>query len=138
MKYCVLIIDGAAGWPLADHGGKTCLELAHTPNLDAMAREGAVGFIRTVPSGMEPSSACACMSVLGYDPKVYYRGRAAIEALGMGITIGDREVVFRCNLVAVRNGKMWDYSAGHISSNEAKCLIDALDERLGNDRVRLY
>ena len=138
MKYCVLIIDGAAGLPLPERDGKTCLELACTPNLDAMAREGAVGFIRTVPSGMEPSSACACMSVLGYDPKVYYRGRAAIEALGMGITIGDREVVFRCNLVAVRNGKMWDYSAGHISSNEAKCLIDALDERLGNDRVRLY
>jgi len=80
MKYCVLIIDGAAGWALPERGGKTCLELAHISNLDAMAREGVVGLVRTVPQGMEPSSACACMSVLGYDPKVYYRGRSAIEA----------------------------------------------------------
>ncbi|MDH4368190.1 MAG: cofactor-independent phosphoglycerate mutase, partial [Dehalococcoidia bacterium] len=72
MKYCVLIIDGAAGWPLPARGGKTCLELAHTPNIDAMAKAGIVGLVRTVPMGMEPSSACACMSVLGYDPRAYY------------------------------------------------------------------
>ena len=78
MKYCVLIIDGASGLPLPERGGKTCLELAHTPNLDAMAQEGILGLVRTVPLGMEPSSACACMSVLGYDPKLYYQGRAAI------------------------------------------------------------
>ena len=82
MKYCVVIADGAAGWALPDRGNKTCLEMAHTPNLDAMARGGILGLARTVPSGMEPSSACACMSVLGYDPSVYYRGRAGIEAAG--------------------------------------------------------
>ena len=70
MKYCVLIIDGASGLPLPERGGQTCLELAHTPNLDAMAQEGVLGLVRTVPPGMEPSSACACMSVLGYDPKI--------------------------------------------------------------------
>ena len=97
-----------------------------------------MGLVRTVPAGMEPSSACACMSVLGYDPKVYYRGRAAIEARSMGISIGEGEVVFRCNLVATREGKMWSYSAGYISTEEAKQLIAALNESLGDDRVHFY
>jgi 2,3-bisphosphoglycerate-independent phosphoglycerate mutase len=138
MKYCILIMDGAAGLPLPERGGKTCLELAHTPNLDAMAKEGTLGLVRTVPAGMEPSSACACMSVLGYDPRVYYQGRAAIEAKSMGIKIADGEVVFRCNLVAVGEGKMWDYSAGHISTSEAEALIATLEESLGNDRIHFY
>ena len=80
MKYCIIIIDGASGWPLPEYEGKTCLEIANTPNLDVMTREGFLGLARTVPSGMEPSSACACMSVFGYNPKTYYRGRSAIEA----------------------------------------------------------
>jgi len=138
MKYCVLIIDGASGLPLPERGGQTCLELAGTPNLDAMAVEGMLGLVRTVPPGMEPSSACACMSVLGYDPTVYYQGRAAIEAKSMGIAIGEGEVVFRCNLVAVRDGKMWDYSAGHISTEEAGVLISALDESLGDGEIQFY
>lgn len=138
MKYCVLIIDGAADLPLKERGGRTCLELAHTPNLDALAGAGVVGLVRTVPPGMEPSSACACMSVLGYDPKLYYRGRAGIEARSMGIEVGDGEVVFRCNLVAVRDGRMWDYSAGHISTAEAQPLVAALNESLGSDRVWFY
>ncbi|MBN1863076.1 MAG: cofactor-independent phosphoglycerate mutase [Dehalococcoidales bacterium] len=138
MKYCVLIIDGAAGLPLPERLGRTSLELAHTPNLDAMAREGTVGLCRTVPHGMEPSSACACMSVLGYDPAVYYQGRSAIEAKSMGITLEPGEVTFRCNLVAVSDGRMQDYSAGHISTEEAGELISALNESLGSDRVHFY
>jgi 2,3-bisphosphoglycerate-independent phosphoglycerate mutase len=138
MKYCIVIIDGASGLPLPERGGKTCLELAQTPNLGAMAREGILGLVRTVPRGMEPSSACACMSVLGYDPKVYYQGRAAIEARSMNIPIGVGDVVFRCNLVAIRDGRMWDYSSGHISTEEAKQLITALNESLGNDQIHFY
>ncbi len=134
----MLIIDGASGWPLPQRGGKTCLELAHTPNLDRMAKEGIVGLVRTVPEGMEPSSACACMSILGYDPKVYYRGRAAIEAKSMGIPIGEGEVVFRCNLVSISDGRMWDYSSGHIETHQAHALIQALEKSLGNDRVHFY
>ena len=84
----VLIIDGAAGHPLPQRGGKTSLELARTPHLDALAAEGQVGLTCTVPEGMEPSSAIACMSIMGYDPRVYYKGRSAIEALSMGINIG--------------------------------------------------
>ena len=138
MKYGIVIIDGAAGLPLPQRGNKTCLELAHTPNLDAMAQEGTLGLVRTVPPGMEPSSACACMSVLGYDPKVYYHGRSAIEARSMGIPIGEGEVVFRCNLVAIRDGKMRSYSSGYISTDEAGQLIAALDESLGSNRVHFY
>ncbi len=138
MKYCVLIIDGAAGWPLAAHGGKTCLELARTPNIDAVAKAGLVGLVRTVPTGMEPSSACACMSVLGYDAQVYYRGRSAIEAHGMGVLVDEGEAVFRCNLVSVRNGRMWSYSCGHISSGESQHLVATLNQELGSDHVHFY
>jgi len=138
MKCCVLILDGASGWPLTAHGGKTCLELAHTPNLDVMAKAGIVGLVRNVPPGMEPSSACASMSVLGYDPKVYYKGRSAIEARGMGIPINKGEVVFRCNLVAIRDGTMWSYSCGHITTDEGQALIATLNEKLGSDKVHFY
>jgi len=138
VKYCVVIIDGASGWPLPERGGKTCLELAHTPNLDRMAREGTLGLVQTVPPGMEPSSACACMSIIGYDPKVYYQGRSAIEAVSMGIPITEGEVAFRCNLVAIDDGKMLDYSAGHISDSESHALIDALEESLGNETTHFY
>jgi 2,3-bisphosphoglycerate-independent phosphoglycerate mutase len=138
MKYAVVIIDGAAGLPLADRGNKTCLELAVIPNLDELARGGVTGLARTVPPGMEPSSACACMSVLGYDPKIYYRGRSAIEAKAMDIPIAEGEVVFRCNLVSVIDGKMKSYSAGYISNEESAELIKALNDSLGDDSVRFY
>jgi len=138
MKYSVIIIDGAAGLPLPQRDNKTCLELAKTPNLDALAGEGVTGLARTVPAGMEPSSACACMSVLGYDPKVYYRGRSAIEAKAMGIPIGEGEVVFRCNLVGVIDGKMRSYSAGYITTEESRGLISALNDSLGDDDVKFY
>ena len=138
MKYCVVIIDGAAGLPLAERGGKTSLELASTPNLDSMTSQGMLGLCRTVPAGMEPSSACAIMSVFGYDPEVYYRGRSGIEARSMGIPVGEGEVTFRCNLVTVRDGRMWDYSSGHISTEEARELIAALNEKLGSDRISFY
>jgi 2,3-bisphosphoglycerate-independent phosphoglycerate mutase len=138
MKYVVLITDGAAGLPLPERDNKTCLEIAVTPNLDALAGEGTLGLARTVPPGMEPSSACACMSVLGYDPVVYYKGRAGIEAKSMGIDIGEDEVVFRCNLVTVRDGRMWDYSAGHIRTDEAREIIESLNRELGDSRVKFY
>jgi 2,3-bisphosphoglycerate-independent phosphoglycerate mutase len=138
MKYVVLIIDGAAGRPIADRGNRTSLELAETPNLDSLAGEGQLGMTCNVPEGMEPSSAIACMSILGYDPRQYYRGRSAIEAGSMGIGVGPEETVFRCNLVSVRDGKMADYSAGHISTDEASELILALDKELGNSSAQFF
>ena len=138
MKYCVLIIDGAAGLPLPERGNRTTLELADTPNLDRMAREGLVGMARTIPPGMEPSSAVACMSVLGYDPSVYFKGRSAIEAISMDVPFNDRDVLFRCNLVAVRDGAMWSYCAGHISGDEGRMLIKSLNRDLGGKNVKFY
>jgi 2,3-bisphosphoglycerate-independent phosphoglycerate mutase len=138
MKFCLVIMDGASGWPLASRGNKTCLELARTPELDAMASQGFMGTALTVPPGMEPGSAPACMSVLGYDPAVYYKGRSAIEARSMGVPIDRGEVAFRCNFVTVSDGKMASYSAGHITTGEAGRLIAALNDKLGSDSLKFF
>jgi 2,3-bisphosphoglycerate-independent phosphoglycerate mutase len=138
MKYCILIIDGAAGHPLPTHHDQTSLELAKTPHLDSLARTGQVGQALTVPQGMEPSSACACLSIVGYDPQIYYKGRSAIEAQSMGISIRPGETAFRCNLVAVQDGKMLDYSAGHISTQEAHELVLALEKSLGDTQTQFF
>jgi 2,3-bisphosphoglycerate-independent phosphoglycerate mutase len=137
-KYCILIMDGAAGWPLPEKGNITTLEAARTPNLDALAKGGRLGLTRNVPPGMEPSSAIACMSLLGYDPEVYYKGRAAIEAVSMRVNIEPDEVVFRCNLVGIKSGRMWSYCAGHIGDTEAGELIGSLNEQLGSEEVRFF
>jgi 2,3-bisphosphoglycerate-independent phosphoglycerate mutase len=138
MKYIVLVMDGAAGFPLADRGNKTSLELAHTPNLDALAAQGTVGLARTVPAGMEPGSAVACMSVMGYDPAIYYKGRATIEAASLGVAVGEGEAVFRCNLVNVKDGKMNDYSGGHITTPEAAEIIKTLNQELGSAEIEFF
>jgi 2,3-bisphosphoglycerate-independent phosphoglycerate mutase len=87
---------------------------------------------------MEPSSGCACLSILGYDPKLYYSGRGAIEAKSLGLSLKDSEVAFRCNLVAVRDGKMWSYSSGQISDQESHALIATLQQALGSETVQLH
>lgn len=137
MKYCIVIMDGASGYPIPERGNRTTLELARTPHLDHLAAHGTLGLTRTVPLGMEPSSDNACMAILGYDPKRYHQGRAAIEAVALGIDI-DSAVLFRANLVTVEDGRMADYSAGHITTAEAAELIAALNEHLGHDGIRFY
>jgi 2,3-bisphosphoglycerate-independent phosphoglycerate mutase len=131
-------MDGAAGYPLLDREKKTCLELAKKPHLDSMAKEGTLGLVCNVPQGMEPSSAIACMSLMGYDPKQYYSGRGPIEAKSMGIELKAKEAAFRCNLVTVADEKMKSYSSDHISDKESHVLIKTLNEKLGNDRTRFY
>jgi len=138
MKFCVVIPDGASGWPIAVRDNQTCLELAVTPNLDCMARQGYTGTALTIPTGMEPGSAPACMSVLGYDPTVYYRGRSAIEARSVGVPIGPGEVTFRCNLVTVMEGRMVSHSAGHITTGEAAAIIDTLNKTMGSAGVSFF
>jgi 2,3-bisphosphoglycerate-independent phosphoglycerate mutase len=138
LKYCVIIMDGAAGLPLPEHGGRTCLELANTPNLDILASTGLLGMTHTIPSGMEPSSSNGCMSVLGYNPAAYPVGRAAIEATSLGIPVDEGDVLFRCNLISVKDGKMHDYSAGHIGNEEAWRIINDLNYQLGSDSVAFY
>jgi len=131
-------MDGAAGRPLPARGGRTSLELAATPHLDALAAAGLLGRARTVPEGMEPSSACACMSVLGYDPRVYYRGRAGIEARSLGVPVAPDEVVFRCNLVTLKEGRMASYSAGYIPTADARRIMATMEEKLGGETVHFY
>lgn len=138
MKYALIILDGAADYPVADYGGRTALEIAEIPYLDQMACEGELGLVRTVPEGMEPSSACACLSLMGYDPRVYYRGRAGIEAVGMGVAVGEDEVVFRANLVTVEEGLMRSHSGGYIATSEAGELIRFLNKEIGSEELIFY
>jgi 2,3-bisphosphoglycerate-independent phosphoglycerate mutase len=130
MKAIVILGDGMADEPLEELGNKTPLEYAHTPNMDAIARAGRCGLLRTVPAGFEPGSDIANLSVLGYDPREYYTGRGPLEAASMGIDLGPRDIAYRCNLVTVSDGVMEDFSAGHISTEEGGELISALDAQL--------
>jgi 2,3-bisphosphoglycerate-independent phosphoglycerate mutase len=138
LKYLVLIIDGASGWPTPALGGRTSLEAAHIPNLDRLAREGTVGLSHTVPPGMEASSAVACMSVMGFDPTLYYAGRGPIEAMAMGVDLEPGQVAMRCNLVTVQDGLMRSYASGHIPSEEAHELVEALQAQLGDQRLGFH
>jgi 2,3-bisphosphoglycerate-independent phosphoglycerate mutase len=138
VKYVIVILDGAAGWPLAELGGATTLQAARTPNLDALATRGLVGLARTVPEGTEASSAAACTSILGYDPVADRVGRGAIEAASMGISLAPAEVAMRLNLVTILDDIMVSYSAGHIPSDESRTIIADLARELGDDVFRFY
>ena len=142
MKYVVLIGDGMADRPLKELGFKTCLQKARTPNMDRLAAEGEAGKVRTIPKGFEPGSDVANLSILGYDPSKYYSGRAPLEAAYQGIKLGPKDVAFRCNLVNLvfRNSHavMNDYSAGHITTNEARTLIKEIDKKLGSRDISFY
>ncbi len=133
MKYLIFIPDGMADRPLKELDGRTPLQTAKTPNMDEIAREGRCGLTENVPKDMEPGSEIATLSILGYDPKRYYTGRGPLEAAGMGIEVEDDEVAYRCNLVTVKEGILVDYSSGHISNEDAKKLIEALNEELNGE-----
>ena len=151
MKFIILLGDGMADRPHAELGGKTCLQAARTPNLDQLATLGQVGMVHTVPDGFPPGSDVANLTVMGYDPRKYYTGRSPLEAASIGVDLGPDDVAFRCNLVTLRisGGKsatgikgrhaiMEDFSAGHITSEEARLLIEEIDSKLGSDRIRFY
>jgi len=138
MKYAIIVPDGAADEPLEQFGGETVLEAAETPNMDKISTEGRQGLVRTVPADMDPGSDVAQMSLLGYDPRRYYSGRAPIEAVARNIKLLLGDWVFRCNLVTIADGKMEDHSAGHISTEEAGRLVKELDEQLGSEQMRFY
>lgn len=142
MKYVVIIGDGMADFPLEELDGKTPLMAAKKPCMDMMAREGFCGKVVTVPEGFPPGSDVACMSIFGYDPAKYYTGRAPIEAFGMGIAMDENDVAFRCNLVNLEftsaGTVMGDYSGGHITTPEAKILIEDINKKLGNNEFVFY
>ena len=138
MKYIVLVGDGMADYPIRELGEKTPLEVAKIPNMNYLAKNGKVGLIHTIPKDFSPASDVANLSILGYDPIKYYSGRGPLEAANMGIVLGPDDIAFRCNVVTIDQEKMVDYSAGHISSEEASTLIKFLDKNLGSDKVRFY
>jgi 2,3-bisphosphoglycerate-independent phosphoglycerate mutase len=138
MKFCLVIPDGAADLPLEALGGKTPLEAADIPNMNRIAREGVVGTLRTIPAGYQPGSDVAIMSVLGYDPHKYYTGRAPLEAASMGVKLNDGDCAARCNLVTIADGKMADYSAGHIANEEAAEIMASLNKAFAGKGIEFY
>ncbi len=138
MKYIILVGDGMPDYPLKDLDNKTPLEAAKTPNMDIIASNGIVGMANFVPENFPPASDVANLSIFGYDPKKYYSGRAPLEAASLGVDLKDDEVAFRCNLVTINDGIMDDYSAGHISTEDAKKIILELNSKLSDERVRFY
>ena len=138
-KAIIFLADGMADDPLAELGGKTPLEYANTPGMDSIARNGCSGTFKTLPEGLPTSSDVANMSVLGYYPERNYPGRGPIEATAQGIELGPDDVAWRCNLVyASDDGVLRDYSAGHISEEDAAALMKALQDEFGSDEVTFY
>jgi 2,3-bisphosphoglycerate-independent phosphoglycerate mutase len=141
MKYLILLGDGMADYGIDALEGKTPLEYAHTPHMDRMAAEGTQGLIDTIPQGLAAGSDVANLSVLGYNPRECYTGRGPLEAANMGIALSPEDVAFRCNFVTLSDGAdpvMEDFTAGHISSPEAKRIIDDLEIAFGSEVFRFY
>lgn len=134
MNYVVCVPDGCADEPLAELGGRTPLEVAHTPVLDALGARGTVGRAQVIPPGLPPGSDVGNMSILGYDPARFHTGRAPIEAAALGLRLGRDQVAYRCNLVTVSpEATMVDFTGGHPSSEDAAKVIEALDAELGGE-----
>ncbi|VAV85197.1 Predicted functional analog of homoserine kinase [hydrothermal vent metagenome] len=142
MKYIILIGDGMSDNPIERLGGKTTLQAAKTPNMDKISMEGEFGLFESVPEGYPPGSDVANLSILGYAPAKYYTGRAPLEAASIGVDLAKGDVAFRCNLVTIGGGEegrvMVDYSAGHITTEEAADIIATLDKEFKEDGVRFY
>lgn len=144
MKYVTLLCDGCADLPSERLGGKTPLQAAHKPHMDALAPVSEVGMTHTVPQGMSPGSDVANLSIIGYDPTACYTGRSPLEAANIGVPMGDDDVAFRCNLVTLSDGELYDnktildYCAGDIRTADADVLIKAVQEAFGGGEFDFY
>ena len=138
MKFILLVPDGAADEPLSDLDGKTPLEVARTPYLDDLARNGLVGSVQVTPLDMYPGSDAANMALLGYDPVRYYTGRGPVEAAAMQIPLDPKDVAFRCSLISTDGERLTDYSAGHIKTEEARPLIELANRKLCTRAMTLF
>lgn len=138
MKYAIVIPDGCADEPQESLGNKTPLQAAHKPNMDRIARMGVVGRSNNVPQPLTPASDVATLSLFGYDPLSVYTGRAPLETAAMGIALRPQDWAIRCNLVNVEDETMRDFTAGHITSEEGKQLIDALKASLGSPTLEFH
>ena len=145
MKYVIILGDGMADEPIESLGGKTILQAADTPNMDALSKLSEIGMVHTVPDGMAPGSDTANLSVLGYDPKIYYSGRSPLEALSIGVPMKDTDIALRCNIVTVTENDVpyeeqtiIDHSSSEISTEDCAILLDAVRSVLENDEFKFY
>ena len=144
MKYIVVLGDGMSDEPVKALGGKTPLEAACIPTMDALASMGQLGMVQNVPAGMSPGSEVANLSVLGYDPRRDFTGRSPLEALSVGVAMEPEDVVFRCNLVTLTEEEPYaqktilDHSAGEISTADADVLMSSLREEFNDETFQFY
>ncbi len=138
MKFALIIPDGSADEPQASLGGKTPLQAARLPAMDAVAAAGVVGRANHTPATLPAGSNVANLSLLGYNPLEHFTGRAPLEAAAQGIELGPDDWAVRCNLVTIEDGLMRDYTAGHISTEEAAALLETVQAKLGSDRLQFH
>ena len=145
MKYVIVLGDGMADEPIPELGDKTPLEYAKTPMLDQLSKKSEVGMVHTIPDGMKPGSDTANLSVLGYDPKIYYTGRSPLEALSIGVDMKPTDIALRCNIVTLSDDNLpyeektiIDHSSGEISTEEAEILLEAVRKELEDDIYKFY
>src|SRR4030065_1166827 len=142
MKYVVIVGDGMPDYGIEGLCGKTPLMVARTPHMDWLAKQGEIGLVRTIPQGFTPGSEIANLSIFGYDPHRYYTGRGPLEAASLGVRLNPKDIAFRCNLVTLQfkasKTLMEDFSAGHITDDEARKIIIDLDREMGTKEIRFY
>ena len=145
MKYIIVLGDGMADEPIEALGNKTPLAYAHTPVMDRLSSRGEIGMVRTIPEGMKPGSDTANLSVLGYDPRIYYSGRSPLEALSIGIPMKETDIALRCNIVTIseedvpfEEQTIIDHSSGEISTEDCAVLLEAVRSSLETDLYRFY
>lgn len=144
MKYVVVLGDGMADYRVLQLGNRTPLQCAKKPNIDYLAEFGEIGMVKTIPDGIAPGSDAANLSVMGYNPKIYYTGRSPLEAVSMGVELSDTDLAFRCNLVTLgmdssyESATMLDYSSDEISSPEAAELIKEINKYMADDEFCFY
>ncbi len=139
-KYLFLVGDGMGDYSYDELDGKTVLEYARTPHMDRLAQQGTLGLVETIPEQFPPGSDVGNLSLLGYDPRRYYTGRAPLEAASMGIALSERDLALRCNLVTLSDDYriMKDYSAGHIATDHARQLLARIARELGQKNLEFY
>lgn len=138
MKYAIILPDGAADLPIDQLDHRTPLQTAHTPNMDSIADNGLIGRVRTTPEGFAAGSDVCTLSLMGVDVNQHYTGRAPIEAAGRGIALNPGDLAFRCNLVTIRDDRMIDFTAGHITQDDASVLINVLKQQLDSDSMTFH
>lgn len=145
MKYIIVLGDGMADEPIESLGKKTPLAYADTPAMDELSKKGEIGLVHTIPDGMKPGSDTANLSVLGYDPKLYYSGRSPLEALSIGVPMKDTDVALRCNIVTISDDDVpfgekviIDHSSGEISTEDCAVLLNEVRKELESEQYKFY